>query len=224
MSFHIEPIGILAIPVFLFSLVAHEYAHAWTAMKAGDLTAAYQGRLSFNPLVHLDPIGTMMILLGALTGLPLIGWARPVPVNTLRFRSARWLTWVSLAGPASNLALALEAGLLYRISTMTGVPPASGSDAPITPEAIYYTILLLFVFSNLCLCVFNLIPIPPLDGSKIFFQLFIHERNWLFRVFGFLEQYGFLILVVLFIGSPLASVFQRAVLWAAAAITGESFG
>jgi len=202
MSAHIAPIGLLAIPVFLFSLVVHEVSHAWMAMKGGDLTATYQGRLSFNPLVHLDPIGTLMILLGALSGLPLIGWARPVPVNMLRFRNSRWIVWVSLAGPGSNLVLVLAAGLLSRLSMAAGFP-AGGTQL----GSLYYLLLFLFVFANVCLMLFNLIPIPPLDGSKVFFQLFVKRRNRLYDVFVFLERYGFILLVILFVASPLRIVF-----------------
>ncbi len=203
-----SPIAILAIPVFLFSLTIHEFAHAWMAMKGGDLTAAYQGRLTFNPLAHLDPIGTMMIVLGALTGLPVIGWAKPVPVNAMNFRRASWGMYVALGGPGSNLALALVFGLLFRLLPLLGLSYV-GHDQNVR---LIYTLATLFVYSNICLAIFNMIPVPPLDGSHVFFHLFVRRRDWVFDAFVFLERFGFLILFLLLFASPVGRLFGRAIL------------
>lgn len=144
---------LLRIPALLVAITVHEYAHARVAYSFGDPTAKMQGRMSLNPLVHLDPIGTLMMLIAG------IGWARPVPVNPYRFRNYRTgMLSVAAAGPLSNFAAAFIALILLTIS---------GS----TYGSIGYGLLQWLVLLNIMLGVFNLIPLPPLDGSKVLASL-----------------------------------------------------
>lgn len=150
--FDLERIFFLLI-LLLPSLAFHEAAHAYVAYYFGDPTAKYAGRLTLNPLAHLDPLGTLVILLGV----P-FGWAKPVPVNLNNLKSPRWHgLFVALAGPASNFLLALVLGFLWHLTSY-------GTMARILVDNA--------IILNLTLAVFNLIPIPPLDGSKILISIF----------------------------------------------------
>ncbi len=184
-----DPHILLFIPVFLFALTFHEFAHAWAAKKAGDLTAAYAGRLTLNPLVHIDPVGTIILPLAALLlNIPMIGWARPVPVNQLRFRREIWIVWVSLAGPASNILLALLAAFALKFAV---------SDTTTTNSAVVNLVVKLaaiFIQLNLVLAVFNMLPIPPLDGSSLVYYLLIRRMPQLWDMWLGFTRYGFLIL------------------------------
>jgi Zn-dependent protease len=159
---NIDPahIVLMMIPMIL-SLSFHEFAHALVARWLGDDTAQRQGRLTLNPVAHVDPIGTLLIpALGALTAVPLIGWAKPVPVNPTRFKSGvnmrRGYALVSAAGPISNLLLAfVSAGVL----TFGGAAIAGNRGLSNLVQAMF--------LMNIGLCVFNLLPIAPLDGSKL---------------------------------------------------------
>jgi len=140
-------------PPILLALTFHEYAHAYVANRLGDPTAKLMGRLTLNPLVHLDLLGTAMLFIAH------IGWAKPVPVNPINFRNPkRDLLWVSLAGPAANLLLAFLFGIALRI---IGKGYLVG-DMGVVLKMIWYG-----MYINIILAVFNLFPIPPLDGSKI---------------------------------------------------------
>jgi len=144
---------ILFLPPILAALTVHEYAHGWAAWKLGDSTAKQMGRLTLNPLAHLDPIGTILLFLVH------FGWAKPVPVNPHNLRHPqRDMVWVSLAGPGANVLLALISGLALRFFIEYDLIPAYG---PV------YLMLSFTVFINLMLAIFNLVPIPPLDGSKV---------------------------------------------------------
>ena len=174
--------------VLLISLTIHEAAHAWTADKLGDPTARMLGRVSLNPLVHIDWIGTVLLpIIAAFSGLPLIGWAKPVPVNTQNLRHPRRdFPLVAAAGPISNLLQAVVAAVLVRtvVSTageVTGVP------------FVEYA-LLKAVETNLLLAFFNLIPVPPLDGGNVLLGLLPPRLAY---SYGQLRQYGFLILYAL---------------------------
>lgn len=145
---------LLILPGILFGFTIHEFAHAYVAYWLGDDTAERQGRLTLNPLAHLDPLGTMLILFAG------FGWARPVPVDSRNFRNPRWDDIkVTAAGPLSNLAVALALGLAYRF-----IPVDPG---PATLLGTFKLILLYAVQMNLVLFFFNLLPIFPLDGARI---------------------------------------------------------
>lgn len=151
-----------SLPGFLLAIVAHEAAHGWMALKFGDNTAQSAGRLTLNPAAHYDPWGTVLFpLLSAFTGFAIIGWARPVPINVRNFRRIRpGLFWVSFAGPLANLFLGtLSAFLVAFVATQ------------VSPSFGFYSVMLgmlkYSVFINFILAFFNLLPIPPLDGSKM---------------------------------------------------------
>jgi len=162
----IDPISlILQIPPFLLAITFHEFSHGWIAYKLGDSTAKNEGRLSFNPIVHIDPIGTILIpIILALTSPFMFGWAKPVPVNPLNFTNKNYrqgMMWTALAGPVSNLILAIVFALLIRIIYVIPTNP----NSQVLDSLIY--LLFYGVSINLALCLFNFIPIYPLDGQKI---------------------------------------------------------
>ena len=162
MLFRLPPeVLILLIPVLLFALVFHEFSHAWIANKLGDPTARYAGRLTLNPIAHLDPIGGLMILFVG------FGWAKPVPVNPRYLKNPREdMMKIAFAGPASNLLLAFIAGSILRFGFF------QGSIA---------MMIILFTQINIMLAVFNMIPVSPLDGSQIFSGLLIRTNPELVR-------------------------------------------
>lgn len=177
--------------VLLFSLTVHESAHAWTADRLGDSTARLLGRVSLNPIVHADLIGTVVFpLISLLTDAPLIGWAKPTPVDVRKLRNPRRdYVLVAAAGPASNLLLAVASSvvlLAIPVSPMHAGEP--NVTAPIT------ALLTRAVQMNILLMLFNLIPIPPLDGSNILAGLLPPPLS---RVIVWLRPYGFLILYAL---------------------------
>ena len=157
MLFRLPPeVLVLLIPVLLFALVFHEFSHGWVANKLGDPTAKYSGRLTLNPMAHLDLFGSLMILFVG------FGWAKPVPVDSRYLANPRSdMMKIAFAGPASNLLLAFIAGSLIRLSGNMGV---------------LSSMLIMFVQINIMLAVFNMIPIPPLDGSQIFSGLMIRHN------------------------------------------------
>ncbi|HEX3646246.1 MAG TPA: site-2 protease family protein [Vicinamibacterales bacterium] len=177
--------------VLLFSLTIHEMAHAWTADRLGDPTARLLGRISLNPIVHADPLGTIVLPLVALfTQAPLIGWAKPVPV-TLRYlrHPRRDYIMVAAAGPVSNLALAVFAAILLSILPIS--PHTLGESNVSVPIA---AILSRLMALNVLLAVFNMIPIPPLDGGNVLGGLL--PAN-LAVVFNKVRPYGFVLLYAL---------------------------
>lgn len=190
-------ITIASLVILLFSIMIHEVAHGSVAYQLGDPTAKYAGRLSLNPIKHIDPFGTvllplMLLFLTAGNG-PVFGWAKPVPVNPFNFKDQKWGDLkVSIAGPLANFSLALVFGLFIRFFTLS-------------PS--FEIIFSLVVIYNLLLGLFNLIPIPPLDGSHILFS-FLPERYREVKIF--LRQYGFFILVF-FIFFGLSFLFKAAI-------------
>jgi Zn-dependent protease len=182
---------VIAFIVLLFSLTVHESAHAWTADRLGDPTARLLGRVSLNPIVHADLIGTVVFpLLALVSGVPLIGWAKPVPVNVSRLRHERRdYVLVAAAGPASNLVLAVVAALL--LSVLPVSPVILGEPNVSAPLA---SLLSLGVQLNLLLAVFNMLPIPPLDGGNVLSGLL--PANLAVR-FDKIRPYGVLLLYAL---------------------------
>ena len=175
-------------PVFLFSLSFHEAAHAWTANRLGDSTARLMGRITLNPLAHIDWIGTVLfpLMMFLMPGLILFGWAKPVPVDPHNLKGGRRGNLkVALAGPIANMTLAVLFALLIRL--LIRMPVVS------SPIAIFEEILQTGVYLNLMLAFFNLIPIPPLDGSQILEGILPESYLEGFRQFN---RYGFLILIV----------------------------
>ena len=150
-------------PAFIFALVFHEFAHAWTATKLGDGLAAWSGRLTLDPRVHLDIIGSVVLpILGILSGGFLIGWAKPVPFNPRNLRDpVRDTMLIAAAGPVSNILLALAVGGILKVVSLlsAGIPPALLDSIWDLGQA--------FLSVNIVLAVFNMIPLPPLDGSKV---------------------------------------------------------
>lgn len=175
------------IAILIFSVIVHEVAHGYAASYLGDQTARYQGRLTLNPFKHLDPFGSLLVpLLSYQLGGFIIGWAKPVPYNPYNLRPGRWSeAIVAGAGPVSNLALALIFGLAIRFGQASMSQPV-------------FEITTIVVFINIVLAIFNLIPAPPLDGSKLLFALF--PRKFM-ALREFFERYGLILLlfVVLFL-------------------------
>ena len=188
---------LLFIPVFLISIAIHEFAHAYTANKLGDNTAKQSGRLTLNPLKHIDLIGTVLMPIAAFaSGFALIGWAKPVPVDMRNFKNPlRDDAFVSFAGPLSNLFLAV---LLFSLLKLTAAVFPGNKE-------LLINILWYGVFLNVFLFVFNSLPIPPLDGSHILFDLF--PNKYTAKLLG-LGLYGSIILLI-FIYSPLWSILDR---------------
>src|SRR5262249_46404492 len=181
----------ISFTVLLFSLTIHEMAHAWTADRLGDSTARLLGRVSLNPLVHADPIGTVLFPLVALiTGAPIIGWAKPVPVLTRALHHPRRAyVLVAAAGPASNLVLAFLAATV--LAALTVSPQIAGETNVSVPVA---RILSSLIRLNVLLAVFNMIPIPPLDGGNVLAGLLPRSLGVLFDN---LRPYGFILLYAL---------------------------
>ena len=186
--------------VLLFAISAHEAAHAWMSNRFGDDTARLLGRITLNPVAHIDPIGTLLIpiagfVLGSIGGpvarIPLIGWGKPTPVNPLRWRNKDLANvMVSAAGIMANSFIAICTFIVIKILLMTGgfekIPPSVRE-----PVTMFLEMLLT---SNISLAVFNLLPFPPLDGSKIL-ETFLPESAQ--PILALMEQYGFIILMIL---------------------------
>jgi len=172
------------IPAIILALTAHEFAHAYSAYMLGDPTARNMGRLTLNPMAHLDPVGFICLIIAG------FGWAKPVPVNPYNFDTVDRKTGMlltALAGPMSNIALCfLSVGVFFLTPTrvLLGVP-------------LLYGFLNYFIWINAALAFFNLIPVPPLDGSKILFGLLPNRMD---HIAYTLERYGFVVLMVLIMG------------------------
>jgi len=203
----IHGISIWAIPV-LMAIVLHEVAHGWVADKLGDDTARWMGRLTLNPLKHIDPVGTVLVpvLLLAVGSPFLFGYAKPVPINFRKLnRPKQDMVWVALAGPATNLLLALvSAVLLYGMARL----PATMFWLANPVGAMCQASILI----NMVLCIFNLIPLPPLDGGRVAVGLLPGQASYLLSR---LEPYGFIIIVILLLTGVLQNVIGPPVLGSA---------
>lgn len=190
---------ILLAPPLLFALTIHEFAHGYIAFALGDPTAKANGRLTLNPLKHLDPIGTIAFFFLN------FGWAKPVPVNPSYFKNPRKdMLWVALAGPATNLGIAV----ISAIAAKFGMLMISTLPQTAVTISLLYPIIQMLVASvwiNLVLCIFNFLPIPPLDGSRILAGLLPEH---LARLYASLDRYGFIILILLMLTNTISRLIM----------------
>ncbi len=205
---------ILYMVALVFSLSAHESAHAWMSNRFGDDLARLQGRISLNPVTHVDPIGTLLFpAIAFFTNAPLIGWARPTPVHPLRWRNKRVANFrVSAAGVIVNAIIAISAGILMRVlfeanlvglrMTYSGLAAAANSDSLIAEGAA--NLLTGFFRLNVALAVFNLLPIPPLDGGKILGSILPPSFEEGLEAF---ERFGFILLFIAVFTGVLGVIF-----------------
>lgn len=180
---------VLIAPGFLLAITVHEYTHGYVALRLGDPTAKLAGRLTFNPISHLDPIGTLALVLTRM-----IGWAKPVPVDPRYLKNPRQdMLWISLGGPAANLVTAIVLAMLLHLVVLVfeGRPAGPVSNFFAGP---LFLILRFGVRINIVLAVFNLIPVPPLDGSSILAGMLPRDLAMQYEK---LEPYGFIILLAL---------------------------
>ena len=200
---------IFSLAILIMSIVIHEISHGYAAGLLGDPTAKYQGRLTLNPIKHMDPVGSVLVpLVTSLAGVT-FGWAKPVPYNPYNFKNQRWGELiVAIAGPLSNILIALVFGFILRFGLST------------FPESfLRFSILVILV--NLGLAIFNLIPIPPLDGSKVLYA-FMPFRFYRFR--EILERYAFIVLLILIITPGFTSFISVIVARLFGIITGIPLG
>jgi len=185
---------IISLILFFFAIIIHEISHGWVAYKLGDPTAKYSGRLTLNPFVHIDPLGTILlpIMLILMHSPVVFGWAKPVPVNFWNLRKPQQdMIWVGLAGPMANIILGITLALILK--------------SPLVTNLYLAEILKTAIVINFVLAVFNLIPIPPLDGSRVLMGLLPRETAMSYAI---LEPFGFLIVfMLLFFG-----LFER-IIW-----------
>lgn len=200
----LEPTFLLSLGIALIvAATVHEYAHAYVADRLGDPTPRYQGRLTLNPLAHLDPLGTLLILLAG------FGWAKPVQINPANFRDWRRDTIVvAAAGPLANITLLFVLGVPYKLGLLEAMPFGGSS---------FSRLLLITMQINAMLAVFNLIPIPPLDGSKILMGLLPPAQA---VSYARLQPYGVLLLLLLVLTRTLGPVIGGPMRWLIAQATG----
>ena len=192
---------VISVVVLLFSIIVHEVAHGFVAYKRGDSTAKLLGRLTLNPIYHIDIFGSIILpAILILTGAPVFGWAKPVPVNMYNLKNPkRDMIFVSLAGVTANFLLALVAGvIMFVIRTFF---------ADVSIMASIYLILQYVIVINIVLMIFNLIPIPPLDGSRVVF--FLLPRD-LAQKYAKIERYGFWIILILLMTNILWKIIAPA--------------
>jgi len=196
----------LSAPLFLFALTVHEYAHAWMAKQCGDPTAEQEGRLTLDPVAHIDPVGALMFVLSAAVGYG-FGWAKPVPVRLGNCAEPlKAMLKIAAAGPISNLLQALAALAVLMLLGVLGAPLSKTAFSGVAPildgEAIgmlgIIACLVAYYFHiNVILMLFNLVPVPPLDGGRILISVLPYRMA---RQVAMLEQYGFIVILVAFRG------------------------
>lgn len=191
-----DPIeAVFIILVLLFSIVAHEVSHGYAALALGDKTALYAGRLTLNPLKHIDPIGSILVPMMTLMAGFGFGWAKPVPYNPANLRDKRWGdTKVALSGPLTNFGIALAFALIARLGS--GIIPEQAVG-----------LMVVVVWINIALGVFNMIPVPPFDGSKLLMNILPYRYQY---IFDYMQRYWFvtLLLIVLFAGGIISPVVR----------------
>ena len=200
--------------VLIFSLTVHESAHAWTAARLGDPTAKRLGRITLNPVAHVDPIGTVVLPLVAFTtGAPIIGWAKPVPVQRAHLKDPRRdFLYIAAAGPASNIVLAVCAAVVLRVLPVSPISVAGGFEVP--AWAVAETIFEL----NLLLAVFNMVPIPPLDGGNVLAGVL--PANLASTFDRVVRPWGFVILYALLLTGALSAIIVPPYLLLSRLLTG----
>ena len=228
----LQIIAVYTLPV-VFAITVHEAAHGWMAQRLGDPTAHYLGRISLNPVRHIDPVGTLLVpgltlvVGGAVGAFALFGWAKPVPVDPRYFRHpTRDMAWVAAAGPGVNLLMALSWALLGKLMLLlmsSTTPSPEGMLAPgslLTPETMAQTVdpFVQFIAQmakagivvNIALMVLNLLPLPPLDGSRVLSAFLPPSIGWRYAQ---LERYGLWILLILLFTGILGSVVRPVTAW-----------
>ncbi len=212
--------AILTIPALMIAVILHEVAHGWVAYKMGDPTAKLAGRITLNPIPHIDPLGTIILpgLFILINSPILFGWAKPVPINPLNFKDLRKGTFlVSIAGVVTNILLAIMFGMLYRIITgMIYSADVNIAHSLLIPLAIFCAKSVLI---NLILALFNIIPIPPLDGSRALMS-FLSLKYW--EAFYRMEMYGFLIISILLFTGILGKIIYPPLVFLYDLILGKS--
>lgn len=218
---------ILELAMFIPAIVLHEVSHGYVSYRLGDPTAKMKGRLSLNPITHVDPFGTILLpLLLWFSGAPIFGYAKPVPINPNYYKDYRkGMLLTGLAGPATNLTLAVVAGLLVRMLVPLG-DLASGAQTDPTFTVLGWVVYALYFFAqiNLVLMFFNLIPIPPLDGSRVL-PIFLSDRALIkyheVERYGILIFFGLLLLLPRILGfSPISAYFNITVYPVLSLLTG----
>jgi len=212
----IQVVAIAAIPV-VFAITLHEAAHGYVARYFGDMTAYQQGRISLNPVRHIDPVGTVLLpLLTLWMGGILFGWAKPVPVDARYFRRpVRDMAWVAAAGPGINLLMALAWALLAKLVLIglgAGEPTSSMASPLTSPIAAEYALRVAVagIVVNVALMVLNLLPLPPLDGSRVVTALLPPSIGWRYAQ---LERYGLWILLILLFSGVLGAIVRPVTAW-----------
>ena len=226
----LQIIAVYTLPV-VFAITVHEAAHGWMAQRLGDPTAHYQGRISLNPVRHIDPVGTLLVpgltlvLGGAMGAFALFGWAKPVPVDPRYFRHpTRDMAWVAAAGPGVNLLMALlwavlAKGVLLYLGNGV-VPPGSEEQTTDVLADFLVRMAVAGVVVNIALMVLNLLPLPPLDGSRMVSAFLPPSIAWRYAQ---LERFGLWILLILLFTGALGSVVRPVTSWLLRAIV-NAFG